>query len=49
MYVPLVIAEAIPIAQSIGTNQFIDYQYVEVQAVREEETPITTVKIIKIN
>jgi hypothetical protein len=49
VYVPLVIAEAIPIAQPIGTNQFIDYQYVEVQAVREEETPISTVKIIKIN
>jgi ATP-dependent DNA helicase PIF1 len=54
VYVPLVIAEAIPVAQPIGTNQFIDYQYVEVQPLREEsydeeETPITTVKIIKIN
>jgi len=49
IYVPLVIAKAIPVAQPIGINQFIDYQYVEVQAVREEETPITTVKIIKIN
>jgi ATP-dependent DNA helicase PIF1 len=51
VYVPLVIAEPITVAQPIGThdNVFIDYQYVEVQAVREEETPITTVKIIKIN
>ena len=54
VYVPLVIAEAIPVAQPIGTNQFIDYQYVEVQPLREEsydeeESPITTVKIIKIN
>jgi ATP-dependent DNA helicase PIF1 len=51
VYVPLVIAEAIPIAQPIGShdNIFIDYQYVEVQPLKEEETPITTVKIIKIN
>jgi ATP-dependent DNA helicase PIF1 len=56
VYVPLVIAEAIPVAQPIGTNVFVDYQYVEVQAqpelreesYDEEQIPISTVKIIKI-
>jgi ATP-dependent exoDNAse (exonuclease V) alpha subunit len=56
VYVPLVIAEAIPVAQPIGSDPFVDYQYVEVQAQSElseekydEDTPISTVKIIKIN
>ena len=54
--VPLVIAEDIPVAYPIGShdNVFINYQYVEVQALREEsydeeEKPINTIKIIKIN
>jgi ATP-dependent DNA helicase PIF1 len=31
IYVPLVIAEPITVAQPIGSNSFIDYQYVEAQ------------------
>ena len=49
VYVPLVIAEAIPIAQPIGTNQFIDYQYVEAHTELAEETSINNIKIIKID
>ena len=58
VYVPLVIAEAIPIAQPIGSNPFIDYQYQEVhvqpqtelsEEKYDDDTPISTIKIIKIN
>ena len=58
VYVPLVIAEAIPVAHPIGANPFVDYQYVEVQAQYElseekyDETPENStssdVKVIKI-
>jgi len=60
VYVPLVIAEPIQTAQPIGSNPFIDYQYVEVQAHQElteenydeaSENVLDTsnIKIIKIN
>jgi len=51
VYVPLVIAEAIPIAQPIGfqENTFIDYQYVEAHTELAEETSINNIKIIKID
>lgn len=58
VYVPLVIAEAIPVAHPIGANPFVDYQYVEAQAQYElseekyDETPENStssdVKVIKI-
>ena len=48
---PLVIAEAIPIAQPFGfqENTFIDYQYVEAHTELAEETSINNIKIIKID
>jgi ATP-dependent DNA helicase PIF1 len=51
VYVPLVIAEAIPIAQPFGfqENTFIDYQYVEAHTELAEETSINNIKIIKID
>jgi ATP-dependent DNA helicase PIF1 len=54
-YVPLVIAEAITVAQPIGStneNIFIDYQYQEVdvqQDVGEEKTETNNIKIIRIH
>jgi ATP-dependent DNA helicase PIF1 len=49
VYVPLVIAEEIPVAVPEGTNRFINYQYVEAPLVEEkydDETP--RVKVIKL-
>jgi ATP-dependent DNA helicase PIF1 len=54
VYIPLVIAEAIPIAQPIGShdNVFVDYQYVEAQTELSEEPTENynsiNVKVIKI-
>ena len=56
VYVPLVIAEAITVAQPIGENPFVDYQYVEAQAELAEEkydetqenSTSSDVKVIKI-
>jgi ATP-dependent DNA helicase PIF1 len=48
VYVPLVIAEEIPVAIPDTTNRFINYQYVEAPLVEEkyDETP-TDVKVIR--
>jgi ATP-dependent DNA helicase PIF1 len=49
VYVPLVIAEEIPLAISEGTNRFVKYEYVEGPLLEEkyDETP-SDIKVIKI-
>jgi ATP-dependent DNA helicase PIF1 len=49
VYVPLVIAEEIPVAIPEGTNRFVKYEYVEEPLVEEkyDETP-SDIKVIKI-
>jgi hypothetical protein len=54
VYVPLVIAEEIPVAiPETSSNRFIDYQYVEVNTIelieeKYDET-LSNVKVIKLN
>ena len=51
LYVPLVIAEEIPLAvPETNTNPFINYEYVEAQAeLTEEQYEKTNIKVIKLN